>query len=325
MTTQDKPRIVILHRSLANDNPLHGYLQDEGFTIWIAGLFVEIASRLKEQEAVAVFAPVDTADDTKGIDLLRSTMEYDRFIQRVAVVSDKVPTSLLIKAVNRAHVDYMWTMPRDAQQAGIILRKVLRRVELLRRPLEKFSELAQITEELLTQNEQFRTEATSDPLTQLLNRRSFNSMIQRFWERWLDNSVSFAMAMIDLDHFKSINDTYGHSAGDDVLRGIANILQHNKRAGIDFAFRYGGEEFVVVSSSVTLEEMRLYLERLLRNVRATPFTFKDANVTVTFSCGICHSNQATSIQNMINRADEALYKAKENGRNQIMLWHESDI
>jgi len=202
------------------------------------------------------------------------------------------------------------------------MHKVGRRHNKLIRPFTKLDMLSEVTENLLTQNEKFREQATLDGLTGLYNRRSFNSMTGRFWERYQKSDTQFTLAIIDLDHFKWVNDSYGHQAGDEVLRQVSNILNANKRTGVDFTFRYGGEEFAIVSVGATLDEKKAYLNRLIELVRHKQIVLDDGRqITVTFSSGICGCTQASSFDEMLSKADAALYYAKEHGRDQVCSYN----
>ena len=145
-------------------------------------------------------------------------------------------------------------------------------------------------------------------------------MGRRFWERYKNSDIVFTLAIIDLDHFKWVNDAYGHLAGDEVLHQIAEILMSNQRAGIDFAFRYGGEEFAIISIGASLDDKYLYLNRLIKLVRQLKIELKDGRqISTTFSAGICVSSKAKNFDDLLSKADAALYLAKENGRDQIMV------
>ncbi len=311
--------IVVLHQPALKIADLSRAIEKSEYETLSGKYFAEIAPGLNHESILCVIACLDE-EDQSGIDFLRSFLEYDQHIQRILFVrSNPEVLPHLLHAVNRAHVDYMVPLPVNTEDFPVLCRKIVRRYDKMTRALRKFSVLAEVTEELLAQNEKYKEDATSDPLTALLNRRSFDSMISRYWDRWLEKSVPFAMAIIDLDHFKSVNDTYGHTTGDMVLSSIAAVLKNNQRTGIDFAFRYGGEEFVIISSTVSLEDMHKYATRLLSIVRNLKIKAGEHVIRVTFSCGICHSEQASSVTDIIEKADQALYRAKDEGRNRICL------
>jgi diguanylate cyclase len=122
--------------------------------------------------------------------------------------------------------------------------------------------------------------------------------------------------MLDLDRFKSINDGYGHLAGDKVLKIVANVLRKRLRSG-DFLARFGGEEFVLLMPATELEEGVRLLDDLRAAVEECPFHFKGERVTVTVSMGVTAFQIGERSDMALKRADQALYRAKENGRNRV--------
>jgi diguanylate cyclase (GGDEF)-like protein len=123
--------------------------------------------------------------------------------------------------------------------------------------------------------------------------------------------------MLDLDHFKRINDTRGHSVGDVVLKGVADRLRSSVRP-YDIVGRYGGEEFVVLLPDTTFEQCLVVADRICEKVRNDPFEANGENIPVTVSLGITDSGRAgSSLTDMIKLADEGLYKAKADGRNRV--------
>ncbi|WP_226780490.1 diguanylate cyclase [Oceaniglobus trochenteri] len=162
--------------------------------------------------------------------------------------------------------------------------------------------------------------ATIDPLTGLFNRRYGNHHLARLAERAARNQRSFAVLMIDIDRFKTVNDTHGHSAGDIVLAAVARGLQDNLRA-VDLVARYGGEEFVVALPDATLPDARLAAERLCRRIAALPIALPDGGqVRVTISLGLAMgSAENGEVDALLARADAALYRAKSEGRNRVCI------
>jgi len=283
-----------------------------------ASSFLEIKDKVVFDDIILVLSELDEQHD-KSIEFLRSVMSVNPLIQRIAILND-LDFPSLSRAVNRAHIDYVVTKPLDKKHFQHLVHKALRRYEIVSKPFRKFEVLSEVTEDLLQQNERFRQEASSDPLTKLLNRRSFDSFCMRFWERWQRSQVTFCLALIDLDHFKSINDTYGHICGDEVLRSVAQMLQKNQRSGIDFAFRYGGEEFAILSITTEPDEMHNYIKRLVRELRESVIKTGDGKqVRVTMSAGISTVYTSDSLEELIAKADEALYQAKEAGRDRAIL------
>lgn len=159
----------------------------------------------------------------------------------------------------------------------------------------------------------------TDPLTGLFNRRHFESNLDREYSRAKRYKNELSFAIIDIDFFKKINDTYGHSCGDYVLKEVAYIISNTFRIS-DMVFRYGGEEFVVILTETPLENSIIPLERLRKAVEASKFVFNKQEIKVTVSIGASSINEdVASAWEMFDLADKALYFAKENGRNQVKL------
>ncbi|NPV87343.1 MAG: diguanylate cyclase [Anaerolineae bacterium] len=159
--------------------------------------------------------------------------------------------------------------------------------------------------------------ATHDALTQLYNRRHFLQQAQREFLRARRYKKPLAAVMIDLDHFKQINDTYGHSSGDQVLIQFAEVCRQSLR-GSDLLARYGGEEFVLLLPETPLAEAREAAERLHRTIEARLFRIEQGSARITASFGVSVMQpEDASIEALINRADRALYTAKQNGRNRV--------
>ena len=164
--------------------------------------------------------------------------------------------------------------------------------------------------------EQQRNKALLDPLTGLPNRAAWNERLALEHGRLQQTGTGLLLAILDLDHFKSINDTYGHQAGDKVLKIIANVLRKGLR-GDDFIARFGGEEFALLMPGSDLSGGSRLLERLRAAVEQCPFHFKGERVTVTMSAGVAVFKSGENASQVLKRADQALYRAKEAGRNQI--------
>lgn len=172
-------------------------------------------------------------------------------------------------------------------------------------------------------NEMFQVlgdmEGGRDPLTRALNRRFLPSILSR--EIGLANSEKSALSvmLIDVDHFKSINDTYGHQSGDEVLRQVAAAIMENVRPS-DFVFRYGGEEFLVVLVETSVDQAAIVAERVRQAVQEKPFKMGNlTHVEVTASIGVAEHCGHPDENFLIKSADTALYQAKQSGRNRVLI------
>jgi len=166
--------------------------------------------------------------------------------------------------------------------------------------------------------EEQRQKALIDPLTGLPNRAAWSERLEHEIREWQQHGNTLMLAMLDLDHFKRINDNYGHLAGDKVLKIIATVLCKRLR-GTDFIARFGGEEFVLLlPATVPAAGMKL-LEHLRASIEACPFHFKGERVTVTISMGLTVFKTGEKSDLVLKRADQALYRAKNAGRNRVEL------
>lgn len=156
-----------------------------------------------------------------------------------------------------------------------------------------------------------------DSLTGLFNRRYFNKRFLEEFNRLRNQQLSISLLMIDIDYFKKINDTYGHIAGDVVLKGVAEIIKEIIRE-VDFCGRYGGEEFIVVLPQSKKTEAIMVAERISEKIFQTEFKSFDDYIRTTISVGVASSPENTLYPDMlIETADKALYKAKQEGRNRV--------
>jgi two-component system cell cycle response regulator len=169
---------------------------------------------------------------------------------------------------------------------------------------------------LISAREELRFRATHDELTGLSNRRVVLEAIDREYARRRREGGNLGIILIDLDHFKNVNDTYGHLAGDAVLKEAARRMTASVRP-YDTVGRYGGEEFLVVAPSCNSSGAVKLAERIRESIQALPMPSVAGPVSITASCGVAVSNTAKPLdpQELLRSADEALYRAKENGRN----------
>lgn len=161
--------------------------------------------------------------------------------------------------------------------------------------------------------------AETDQLTQLFNRRFLDQELARAMESSKRYDEKFSILMTDLDHFKNVNDTYGHTIGDHVLKTTAELLKFNLRL-TDRACRYGGEEFVIVLHRTPGLDAVKFAERIRQSLETQPIRYEDGKeLHATLSIGICEYRKGESAESLLSRADSALYAAKQGGRNRCVL------
>jgi two-component system cell cycle response regulator len=201
--------------------------------------------------------------------------------------------------------------------------------DFLMRPIDKNELLARARSQVrkrryterLRDNVQMSIEmAITDALTGLFNRRYMESHVATLVEQAAARSKPLTVMVLDIDYFKSINDTHGHDAGDDVLRDFALRIKRSIR-GIDLACRYGGEEFVLIMPETDMAVAAMVAERLRRRIAAEPFSIEKGakSVPVTISIGIAGlRDKDDTAASVLKRADQALYRAKRDGRNRVV-------
>lgn len=182
--------------------------------------------------------------------------------------------------------------------------------------VEKVREMEAQSRDAEQRIEEQRQLALRDVLTQLPNREAYNQRIEQEFDRWQRYQRPVALAVADVDFFKRINDGFGHLAGDKVLRVIAKMLRKRLRKS-DFVARFGGEEFVIVLPETTVEQAIPILDGVRQAIANCPFHFREKPVSITISFGVAEPDKNDTPASMFERADKALYKAKNAGRNRI--------
>ena len=158
--------------------------------------------------------------------------------------------------------------------------------------------------------------SNNDPLTNVLNRRGFETTFEVLQKKYVRDDKPYTLLFLDIDHFKKINDTYGHNIGDAVLQKFAGILKENLRES-DVIARWGGEEFIVMPDSADIEAAKLVAEKLRRSIEK----FQDEKLPkFTVSIGVAEGKGAMPLETLIKKADSALYQAKGTGRNKVVVY-----
>ena len=174
--------------------------------------------------------------------------------------------------------------------------------------------------ELEEANQELKRLSQTDRLTNLNNRGFWEECLVKEFQRKRRNHGISTLLIFDIDHFKNVNDTYGHAGGDEAIVQLAKILRRNLRE-TDIGGRYGGEEFAVILTDTTAEEALVFAERVRKVVERSQIAFNDFEFQFTISLGIAeYSDKLDSHQKWIEAADEALYKAKTTGRNKVCVY-----
>jgi diguanylate cyclase (GGDEF)-like protein len=190
---------------------------------------------------------------------------------------------------------------------------------------ERTLELHITLQELEEANRELEQKNTLDELTGLFNRRFYDQKILAEYRRSKRNLTPLSLLIIDIDHFKAVNDNYGHQMGDYCLVWLSNHLKKSLKRGSDMAFRYGGEEFCIILPDTDEKGAMVFAEALRKNIEHQACSHEDIEIALTISSGIFTYMQQDDVkpEQMFTRADKALYKAKHNGRNQTQVYKNS--
>ena len=184
--------------------------------------------------------------------------------------------------------------------------------------------LVRMREHLEEQNAELERLANTDYLTNLYNRRRFFHTAEEEFNEVLQSGKPISITLIDLDYFKKVNDTYGHLVGDRVLIHVAQLIRTHCRVS-DVAARYGGEEFIILHPATDRKNAFVVAERVRKVVEVTPFIYEKDEIEVTISAGVVDTKigrDFTRIDDVLGLADMALYRAKDAGRNQVVVFDE---
>jgi len=187
--------------------------------------------------------------------------------------------------------------------------------------------IKRLQDELEEKNRELERLSISDGLTGLYNHRHIHGLLAEEFERVERTNDCMSVAMFDLDHFKAVNDTYGHQAGDRVLVALADILRETAR-DIDRLGRYGGEEFMALLPETCIEDATVFVERVRREVARRPFDIgRDEPLHMTLSAGVATypHEMIRDVETLVRLADEALYAAKAAGRNRVVRFDELEL
>lgn len=298
--TLEDIRDILLLRYLQNDQDFSEYLNRVNEELHAISEALGLASEQDKAQRKMSEAFTDTVSDQ--VDRMRDKMKKTTSIDDLKMaVTDHL--AVIQGALGNFHV-----AKDDSASLTDQLKSLITRIESIETESEK-------TKELL---EEEHYKATHDPLTELPNREAYNERAFQEIQRFKRYCRPLTLAICDLDNFKRINDTYGHQAGDKVLKLIAKLIFTRLRK-VDFVARYGGEEFVMLMPETSTQKALSVLDKVRSVVGRTPFKFKGSPVQITLSFGLASFGAEDSVESVFERADKALYQAKDNGRDQCVI------
>lgn len=296
----------------------------------IAGLIAEMRNLVQQEQREIEDFLQQLTDRLQELDLnLQGAQQVTSSAQQEGAALDRAVQD---------HVRDIESSVRNATSIGDLKQSVQQRLDALRSHLEVYRSTEgerqqQLSQQLTTLTSRLgaleseatelrqrisaeRSQALLDPLTGIPNRLAYQERSTQEAARWKRFKTPLCLFIWDVDNFKRINDTYGHKAGDKVLTTIAGLL-HTQIRETDFLARYGGEEFVMLTSGADVNAARELAEKLRKAVETCGFHFRGEAVTITISCGISAFHDGDSAESVFERADKAMYRAKQAGRNQI--------
>jgi two-component system, cell cycle response regulator len=314
MTDEDKitNRILIAEDDPVSRRMLEAFLQKWGYHVVAAEDGLDALRILESEESPPLAI----------LDWMMPGLEGPQVCQRVRAHSDRPYAYILLLTARSQKDDLLRGLESGADD---YLTKPFDAPELRAR-LHVGQRILELQNGLIAAREELRFRATHDELTGLANRRVLLDAIAREHSRQLRQGGNFGVVLIDLDHFKKINDTHGHLAGDAALKEVSRRMVACVRP-YDTVGRYGGEEFVIVAPSCERSGAVMLAERILTSLRSLPIETDRGPLSVTVSCGVAVSSAAKPIepQELLRMADEALYRAKEHGRDRSEFAEESLI
>ena len=300
-------KILVVDDSLSVRKLLRSYLMEMGYEVLEADDGNTALAYLKK-ESVQLIITDWVMKQTSGLELVRYIRSADfPYYIYIIMISAQTNKDNVVTGLDAGADDYL-IKPFNKNE-------LLARVAIGKRILKLESDLR------VALAEQQRL-ARNDDLTGLLARRYFLELAEREWvykQRYL---TPLSLVMLDIDHFKRINDAHGHAIGDQVLREVALHCQNNIR-NVDIIGRYGGEEFIVLLPNTSEAGARVIADRLCKSCANASIETSIGDLSVTISLGVCAStDNCPDLKTLIDRADHALYEAKRTGRNKVVAYSE---
>ena len=317
-STGGKRRILVVDDHEDNVEVLRARLEARGYDVRGANSGQEALDTVNQWVPDLILLDV-MMPDMDGLEVV-SRLKADRNLPFIPVIMQTAldSTERMVAGLEAGADDYV-TKPINFAELEARVRSILRIKKLQQALSERERELSMMNDRLLHIS-------LTDGLTGVDNRRSLEQRLHEMFEHSLRLHEPISCVMCDIDHFKKVNDTYGHAAGDEVLKQFAEILKDEARE-IDRVGRYGGEEFLLLLPGTVLDSAVTFAERLRQRVDDHTFSFEGGTLKRTMSCGVAawpHPRVAGR-EEMLKAADDALYVAKELGRNRVVRFDSTEF
>jgi len=322
MEDTDKISVLIVDDRKENLLAMEGCLEDFGLNLVTAMSGDEALERMLEEDFALVLLDVQMPgiDGFETASLMRGT-ERTKKVPIIFVTAISKENKHIFKGYETGAVDYLFK-PIDTQ---MLKSKVTVFVQLHRQK----NELKKTINELRRANEKIKQLSIRDGLTGCFNRGYLNEQLPKEIKQSIRYKTVMSLVMTDIDHFKMVNDTHGHQCGDFVLKTFVDILHARTRKDVDWIFRYGGEEFVLVLPATDLAGAAMTAEKLRKAIEDTPIPYKGQDITIRASFGIStletfDIEPEQAAEKLLSIADKGLYAAKNQGRNRVVTgkWEE---
>ena len=314
----NKRRILVVDDHEDNVEVLRARLEARGYDVQGANSGQEALDKVAEWVPDLILLDV-MMPDMDGLEVV-SRLKADRNLPFIPVIMQTAldSTERMVAGLEAGADDYV-TKPINFAELEARVRSLLRIKKLQQALSEREKELSMMNDRLLHIS-------LTDGLTGVDNRRALEQRLHEMFEHSLRLHEPISCVMCDIDHFKKVNDTYGHAAGDEVLKQFAEILKAEARE-IDRVGRYGGEEFLLLLPGTVLDSAVTFAERLRQRVDDHTFSFEGGTLKRTMSCGVASwpHPKVSGREEMLKAADDALYVAKELGRNRVVRFDSTEF
>jgi diguanylate cyclase (GGDEF)-like protein len=297
-------RILIAEDDVTSRLILENMLTKWGYDVVSATDGNDAWKKLQEEDSPKLVILDWMMPGMEGTEICRKIREYSKSEDQytyVTLLTAKESKENIVTGMDAGADDYI-TKPFDMHELRVRVRAGQR--------------IVQLQSELLEAKKNLEIQSRTDPLTGVLNRRAILLQIENELSRAKRDSKQISISMLDLDHFKKINDTFGHLAGDAVLRESMNRVEETIRT-YDSVGRFGGEEFIVVLPGANQADAFNIAERVRLKMDEKNAEVDGVSIPFTISQGVATCNGKSTVDELIAKADEALYRAKENGRNRV--------
>jgi diguanylate cyclase (GGDEF)-like protein len=322
--TASSERILVADDEEIIREMLFSYLTEEGYVVDTAADGAEAVAKARSTRYNVVITDI-RLPGANGMEILKAAKETSPETE-VIVMTAFSTEDLAIEAVRLGAYDYLKKPVDDLGLFALLVRQILQKQGLARENQRLLEDLQTRNRELNTANAKLMSMATTDPLTGIYNRRYILARLDQQYQQSVRYGEPFAVLMMDLDHFKQVNDLYGHQVGDEVLRHFVETVRKLIR-GTDLFGRYGGEEFLLVLHGAEPEDALRTAERVRAEVGRTPCSAGPATIPLTVSVGVMTAPipWAASAEALVKAADAALYRAKADGRDRVVMAEEALI